>query len=839
MSEQPQRTRIEVGRRAGLSFSWLDVKLGVRMLGKQPLLTLVAVMALALGIPASLFPLHFRGALFAPLPVPDGDRIFGIRNWNIEENQPDLRALHDFDVWRDELSSFEEVATARSDPWNVHSEDGRAAPIRGAETSASTFNMLRVPPLMGRWLLESDEVVGATDVVVIGEDVWASRFARDPDIIGKTIRIGRDPHTVVGVMPEGFLFPLDDHLWLPLRANPVAYTVGTGPDLLVYGRLADGVSLGEARAELEIVGRRLAAEWPETHRRYRPEIVPVALMALGEPATGGTVQEIYLVQLILFVLLAVVCGNVGIMILARTATRTGEIALRSALGASQARILSQLFVESMVLAVIATGIGLVGADLVATRLETEILGLPYWVDFNIGPSSVLLALGVAAICAVGAGVLPAWKATGRRLQQNLQREAAGRSTVQFGAISTLLIVVEVALSVGFLPLGVVVARTVMQDKSGAMGIELDRYATAILRTPWIDPTAGEAETYLDDFWAQVRTSQQELKSRLATDQRVLSVAMGSQLPGTPHPARRVEVEGQVQVESFGQYTVRMANVDVDFFQDLGRPVIDGRAFSSADIPEQRGAYRSAVVVNTPFVEQVLGGGHAVGRRIRYAVPQGREPGEWYEIIGVVGPLGMNAANPIRDAGVYHPRGPGELHPIRYIIEVGDDPSSFVPRLRSLASEVDAASMIQDPRPVSELVAQSDFENQLASLLVLVLCGMAIVLSVAGLHAVMSFTVAQRTREIAVRTALGARPMSIIATVTRRALLQLMVGAAFGVWLGAVLLLELAGDSSIRPVSIPLVLAAVSGGVVVLGILASLSPTLRGLRVLPSEALRAD
>ena len=837
MSQQPHRRRIDGGRSTGLGVSWLDVKLGVRMLGKQPLLTLVALMALALGIPASLFPLHFINVLFAPLPVPDGDRIFGIRNWNIEANRPDLRALHDFEVWQDELSSFEEIATARSDPWNVHSEDGRAAPIRGAETSASTFRMLRVPPLMGRWLLESDEVAGAPDVVVIGEDVWGSRFGRDPDIIGKTIRIGRDPHTVVGVMPEGFLFPLDDHLWLPLRANPVAYTVGTGPDLFVFGRLADGVSLGEARAEVETVGRRLAAEWPETHSRYKPEIVSVALMTLGEPATGGTVQEVYLVQLMLFVLLAVVCGNVGIMILARTATRTGEIAIRGALGASRARILSQLFVESLVLALIATGIGIVGADLVATRLEAEISGIPYWVDFNIGPSSVFLALGVAAVCAVGAGVLPAWKATGRGLQQNLQREAAGRSTVQFGAISTILIVVEVALSVGFLSYGVPVARTVMQDRSGEIGIELDRYVTAVLRTPWIDPTEGQTETYQDDFWAQVRTSQQELKRRLAADPRVLSVAMGANLPGTSHPGRRVEVEGEVQVESFGQYAVRLANVDVDFFQDLGRPVIDGRVFSSADIPEERGAYRSAVIVNTSFVEQVLGGGRAIGRRIRYTVPEGQEPGEWYEIIGVVGPLGMNPLNPIRDAGVYHPRGPGELHPIRYIIEVGDDPNSFVPRLRSLASEVDPAALIQDPRPVSELVAQSDFEYRWGSILVLALSGMAVILSVAGLHALMAFTVAQRTREIAIRTALGARPTSIVATITRRALLQLTIGAAFGVWFGAILLRDLAGDSSVRPMSVPLVLAAVSGAVIVLGIVASLSPTLRGLRILPAEALR--
>ena len=196
-----KRMRAVLDSRTGLGISWLDVKLGVRMLGKEPLLTAVAILTLATGIPTSLTPAHMLSIFDSTFPVDEGDRIVGIRNWDTEDNNATVRSLHDFDIWRNELSSFDQVAAARSDPWNVHSPDGKAEEVRGAEVSASTFAMLRVPPLLGRYLIDADESIDAPRVVVIGEGIWASRFGRDPDIIGKQIGIGRTPHTVVGVMP--------------------------------------------------------------------------------------------------------------------------------------------------------------------------------------------------------------------------------------------------------------------------------------------------------------------------------------------------------------------------------------------------------------------------------------------------------------------------------------------------------------------------------------------------------------------------------------------------------------------------------------------------------------
>lgn len=836
MSE-PER-RIDVGRSGGFGVSWLDVKLGVRMLGKEPLLTAVAIVTLALGIPSSLTPVHILGMLDSTFPVEEGERVVGIRNWNVEEDRPDFRPLHSFAAWREELRSFEAIGAARSDPWNVHSEDGRAGEIRGAQVSASVFPMLRVTPLMGRVLLEADEVIGAPDVVVIGEDVWAARFGRDPDIIGKTIGIGRTPHTVVGVMPEDFLFPWSDRLWLPLRANPVDYEVGTGPDLLVFGRLAEGVSEREASAEIATVGSRLAAEWPETHTKLRPEVVSIALMALGEPASGMTdTREIMLVQIFCFVLLFVACGNVGTMILARTSTRIGELGVRTALGASRARIISQLFVESLVLALLATGIGIVLADQVARQMARMMVDeVPYWFDIGIGPRSISLALGLGTVVAVGAGVLPALKATSEAVQQTLQGGAGGR-TVQFGVFTTLLVVAEVALSMGFLALGTVVTATVLQDESTNSALPLDRYLTARYRTVWVDPTAEDSETHLEDFLTQVKGNQEELRIRLAADPAVRRVAMGAQLPAMGHPSRPVEVEGNVSDGEAGGIRVESARVDVNFFQDLDHPVLEGRDFSLADLPEEPNAHRPAVIVNSNFVRDVLGGGGAIGQRIRYTAREGQEPNEWHEIVGVVGSLGMRIRFPDRDAGVYHPTGADEIHPMRYLIEVDADPGAFVPRLREIASGIDPDAIVQDPREVLELVEQDRLIEGLASLLVVALSLIGTLLAAAGLYALMSFTVSQRTREVGIRSALGARPVDVVKTIATRAAFQLALGVAAGAVFGTWMLRQLRMELEVTSLSIPVVLFGVGIVVIVLVTGACLPPIIRGLRIQPTEALR--
>lgn len=838
-------------RGTGFAFSWLDVKLAVRMLGQQPLLTVVAGLTLALGIPASLMPTHVLGFLEATLPVEDGHRVLGIRNWDLERNDPVWKSLHDFAAWREELRSFESIGAARSDARNVHAPDGRAAEVRGAEVTASIFAMLRVPPLMGRTLIEADEQEGAPDVVVVSEALWSSRFARDPDIVGRTIGIGRRPHTVVGVMPEGFLFPMLDHFWVPLRADPGDYAVGTGPDLMVFGRLAEGVSPEEAAAELQTIGARLAAEWPETHGALRPELAAVPLLQMGEPASGiATTWDAVLLQLICFSLLMVACGNVGVLVLARTATRTAEISVRTALGASRVRILSQLFVESLVLALGATLLGLVLAEWLAARFAGTFLDglVPYWIDLTIGWRSTLFALGLAAVCAVVAGVLPALKATSPHVQENLKRNATG-STLRFGPFTTLLVVAEVALSVGFLCLGTSAMLSFMRDRSGAASIDVERYLVASLRTPWVDPTEEESEAYAEEFRARIAANHVTLRDRLVADGVVRHAAMGVHVAGMRLSDRWVVVGGEG--DGGREMLTTFARVHVDYFRDLGIEILRGRGFTSADVEGGAGQPRP-VVVNDQFVERVLGGGDAIGRRIRYAsedacVPAATPlPGEpsrcldgdqVYEIVGVVETFGTNVFNPDRGDAIYHPVAASEIHPMRFVVEVAGDPVAFIPRLREIAAAVDPEAMIQEPMTLTEVVDGILLKNRLITLFVFVLSAMGMVLAATGLYALMSFTVSQRTREIGIRTALGAGARDVVAAIGRRATLQLLAGVALGSVFGTWTVGEVAGQSKLAVGSVGAVVAGVAVAVTIFGALACLAPTLRGLRIQPTEALR--
>lgn len=539
-----------------LGASWLDVKLGLRMLARHPGLTLVTVFALSIGIPASLIPIHVLNAVAAPLPFDEADRIVGIRNRNIVEGGAQPRILHDFYAWKEELTTLQALAAARSDPYNVLSEDGRAAPIRGSEITASAFEILRVPPLMGRTLVPSDEVPGAPDVVVLGYDLWQSRLAGDPDAVGTTIRIGTAPHEVVGVMPEGFMFPIRDLLWLPLRDRPTDYERGMGPDIVVFGRLADGASVEDARAELTTIGRRMASEFPDTHERLRPQVMGYTAIVAG--VDPGDRTELYFIQLIVFALLAIVCGNVGTLILARTATRSGEIAVRTALGAGRGRIIGQLFVEALVLAVVSAGLGLALGHLIGTAIGSRLfLEAPFWFDLGVTPKTAALALSVAVFCAVIAGVLPALKAAGRKVQRSLQGARTG-SALHFGGLSSLLIVAEVALAVGFLTMGGMLSQGLLASRSSQMEIDPGEYLMGMLRIPWTDHSALENDLQVSEFRTKVVEAHEALVRRMAAEPGVQGVAIGSPLPGMQHPSRRVEVDGEDRAEGFEGHRVMRA-----------------------------------------------------------------------------------------------------------------------------------------------------------------------------------------------------------------------------------------------------------------------------------------
>jgi hypothetical protein len=426
------------------------------MLVRYPGLTVVGglAMAFAIWVGAAIF--EFAGQVVNPaLPLDEGDRIVGMRSRDVAADRTTAPTLHEFFGWREELGVIEDLGAYRTVERNLVTGDGRGEPVPVAEISAAAFRVARVPPLMGRAFVEADEDPGAPAVVVLGHGVWQGAFASDPGIVGRTIRLGRAESTVVGVMPEGFGFPVSHDLWVPLRLNPLDYEWNQAPRVSVLGRLAPGVTMARAQVELTALGLRAAADHPETHEHVRPEVLPYARTIFDVPRLAA-VGVLSSANLFVVVLLALLCGNVALLMFARAATRESEIVVRNALGASRGRIIGQLFAEAMVLGAVAAVVGL-GAASFGLRwgfavAEAEVLEggrLPFWFSDSLSATTIAYALGLTLLGAVVAGVLPALKITGKGGGPRLRRAGAGGGGPTFGPLWSAGMIVQVASTVVF------------------------------------------------------------------------------------------------------------------------------------------------------------------------------------------------------------------------------------------------------------------------------------------------------------------------------------------------------------------------------------------------------
>jgi putative ABC transport system permease protein len=347
--------------------SVLDIKLGARILAKSPGLSLVGGLGIAVAVALAAAGYAVVNSYSYPdVPLDQGDRLVALTKFDPQARREEERLLYDFLAWRQELRTLTDVGAFRTIRRNLVSESEQSEPITLAEMTASGFRAARVPPLRGRVLIDADEQPGAPAVVVIGYDVWQSRFARDPSIVGRQLHIGRETHTIVGVMPEGFAFPISHHYWVPLRIDPRAVVApGTGPSLNVFGRLAVGVTRESAEAELRVVTRRPSIGGPPELAALQARVLPYPEVFMhGE--VGGSNETMAAVRFMLALFLLVVAMNVGVLVYARTVMRTGEIAVRTALGATRARIVAQLFAEAFVLSALSS---LVGLGVVAVGLR--------------------------------------------------------------------------------------------------------------------------------------------------------------------------------------------------------------------------------------------------------------------------------------------------------------------------------------------------------------------------------------------------------------------------------------------------------------------------------------
>ena len=836
--------------RDGRTLAWLggwslDLKLGMRMLRKYPGLTLVGGFAIAFAIWVGVGTFEFLFQVVSPtLPFEEGHRVVGIRSWDAEASEPRPVAARDFAAWREEVRTVEELGAFRNLERNLITPDGRGEPAQVAEISASAFRVTGVAPLLGRALAAADEDPAAPPVMVLGHDVWQRRFGADPAVVGRVARLGRTQATIVGVMPEGFGFPVAHRVWTPLRLDAAAAGAGE-PGVEVFGRLAPGVSLREAQAELAALGRRAAADFPQTHRHLRPQVMPYAKTILDLRAWMSV--GLLSVNGFLAALLVLVCGNVALLMFARAASREGEIVVRSALGASRGRIVSQMFAEALVLAVFAGAVGLAlagfGMRWGMSVLEAEILdgaSLPFWFHATLSPVSVAYAAVLTVVAAAIAGVVPALKMTEKGLQGRLREGGAGGGGPRFGGVWTAVIVLQVALTVVFVFISFQVQRDMTQTLSREPGFAAERYLSARVRMDREAAAEATGDTSRAAYLAHLQERRAELERRLLEEPAVIGVTFASNVPGLYHEWNQVEMdEGAVApLDTVRGHRVSRVAVAPDYFETLGARLAAGRAFHPGDTAS--GA--RVVIANQSFVDRVLGGKNAVGLRVRYVAREGAgelgaEEQPWYEIIGVAPDLGTTSG--YGEAGLYHPLTSGEGAAAYLVAQVRGEPEAFAPALQRLAAGVDPSLRLHAILALDRVDATEEqfyqFWLRLTGLLTLV----ALVLSWAGIYAVMSFTVARRTREIGIRVALGGDARRVVTAVFRRPLTQV----ALGVSLGATVILALwigLSDPGLKPSvgegAMVVVYAAVMMGVC---LLACIVPTRRALRVQPTEALRAE
>jgi putative ABC transport system permease protein len=812
--------------------SWLDWKLGARMLLKYPGLTVIGGLSLAAAIALGTVGIEVADELlYKRLPFDEGSRVVRLETQDMAESRVESRVLHDFAIWRQSLTTVVELGAARASERNVVTGEGRVESMRVAEITASAFPLTRVPPLLGRSLQPLDDVPNAAPVVVLGYDVWQRAFLRDPAILGRTVTVGRTARTVVGVMPPRFGFPHNQQLWVPLPVQDAAPR--QGPAVQVFGRLADGAGWQDAAAEIAVVSSRLSADQPATHAHLITRVRAFAGRTPGEPLRLEDVA----VHAVVLLLLGAISANVATLVFARTAMRESEMVIRHALGASRGRVITQIVTEGLVLSLAAAVLGLIVAQTAvryAWARAAQIIGdgLPFWVDLKLEPAAVAYALVLALVAAALIGLLPALKATGMSIQRGLQGITSTGGTMGFGGIWSFIIGAQVACTLLFVPAAVGIFVSSLDNASRWAAFPTERYLTLHLRMD-NEALAGERGVPDDEqIGARRARAYDAFAGRLRDEPGVTHVTFADRLPGAPPEWVALEMAQDsappVRLQGNFEGGFAMASVGAGYHDALGAGIVAGRGLQPGDA----GAANRPIVVNEAFVREV--GSNPVGARIR-TVQRGTEraPGAWNEIVGVVTDLGMDPAEGGEAAYVYGAAAVADIDPVMVMVRVAGHAGPLAPRVAALAQQVDAGLQLQDIATLEQVVAEQQAPMVVGTVVFGSILLGSVVFSAAGLYALMAVSVARRTREIGIRLALGARRRHVIGRVFARAGRQLGAGIVVGNVL--IVLLAWRADS----LTADLIVSAVITSVVMaaVGVLACAVPASRALRIQPTEALR--
>ena len=776
--------------------------------------TAIFVLAVGIGINNMFFTILYAHTMRG-LPIRDADRIVHISAVD-ERNADRGLSLAEFTaIGRSQ--TLTEVAAFTSAPVTVAGNARAAERLDAVYVSPNGLRAIGAAPVRGRDFTVDDDLSGAAAVAMLSGAVWRARFGGDPAIVGQSVLVNGAPVTVIGIAPDESGLPAAGQLWLPLRQAPgLSAQPNEGRTLRLLGRMRDGATPGDVTADVDGLLRRAAQPSTPASRNLRARIVPINdrfFGRLGDPAWRAFIAASVLVALIS-------CANAANLMLARSARRTRELAIRASVGAGRRRLLRQLLIESVLLAaaggVAGLAVSIAGVQLFRTAIPER--ALPYWIHYTLD-TSVLAALVLVSMGTIVLfGLLPAIRASKTDLNSVLKeggRDPSGaRSTRRW---STSFLVAEFALAVVLLAKLVVGFRSAGPAVASDRQIETRAVVTASVTVPAAKYPSGPRRLEL------VR----QLRQRIAAIPGVAAVSVTSAAP------LNGAVETQLQSptgDTLG--TVRTVSVGPAYFDTLALPVIRGRGFADADAATGQ----ATVIVNERFVRRFAGGRDPIGEPIVLADADGA-PGA-ATIVGVAADVRQRpVAEP--DPIVYLPyRGTGSANVV-LMIRRGIDTSALVSRLRQEVLALDPLLPVDRIQTMADVVRAAQWNQRLSQRLLLLLTFIAIALSTVGLYAVTAHGVAQRTQEIGVRMALGARPGQVLMLVARRVLVQVSAGFAAGI------VCTLAWDRMFEPGPVdlsmvePRALTAIAITLMTAALIACSVPARRAIGLDPVRAIRGE
>jgi putative ABC transport system permease protein len=801
-----------------------DVRYGLRSLYKRPGFTLVAVITLALGIGANTAIFSVVNAvLLRPLPYEDPDRL--VVPLETVSGRAIPTSYLNFVDWRNQNTVFENVAALRPrESFNLTGA-GESERLQGRLVSANFLTTLGIKPIRGRDFVVEEDRSGATPVVILSHGLWQRRFGADENIIGKQLTLNSQKFTVIGITPANFQFGAEADVSVPIGLSAERFNLrGKDPGIRAVARLREGVPIERAQAELNTIAARLEEQYPDSNsgRRVRVE-------SLRESVIGDIRPTLLtLLGAVGFVLL-IACANVANLLLTRSAGRYKEIAIRTALGASRLRILSQLFTESVLLAVAGGTAGLLlaiwGTDLMTSYLPE---GIPRISEVAIDASVLAFTLGATLLTGVLFGLAPALQSSNPNLTEAL-KEGERNSSAGRNRTGSILVISEVALTLVLLVGAGLLVKSFWRLSRVNPGFNPDK-----LLTMQVSVSAGP------DEGRRVATFLDELQQRVQRLPGVESVSVSNGLPFEGANQPPFIIEGQSPPEPGHEPGGILYIASPGYVETMGINLLRGRTFSSQDTRDSP----QVALIDEVFARQHFPNEDPLGKRLKLAVPGS----ESHEIVGVVRHVehfGLDGQTPVQPEFYFDFNQislsvlPRFVRRVNLLVRTNSEPLNLVAPVRSQISALDKDQAVFNVRTMEQMLSQSVAARRFSMILLAVFAALALALAAVGIYGVIFYSVAQRTREVGIRMALGAQTMDVLKLVVRDGLRLVMIGVAFGL-AGALMLTRLMTTLlfAVTPTDW-FTYATVALGLVGVALLACYIPARRATKVDPLVALRYE